>query len=43
MLRIEPQPFTEMKAHAEATYPNECVGAMIGTIDRRIAKIDLYK
>jgi proteasome lid subunit RPN8/RPN11 len=32
MLRIEPQPFTEMKAHAEATYPNECVGAMIGTI-----------
>jgi proteasome lid subunit RPN8/RPN11 len=32
MLRIEPQPFLEMKAHAEATYPNECVGAMIGTI-----------
>ena len=32
MLRIERQPFTEMKAHAEATYPNECVGAMIGTI-----------
>ena len=32
MLRIEPQPFTEMKAHAEATYPNECVGAMVGTI-----------
>ena len=32
MLRIEPQPFSEMKAHAEATYPNECVGAMIGTI-----------
>ena len=32
MLRIETQPFAEMKAHAEATYPNECVGAMIGTI-----------
>lgn len=32
MLRIEQKPFTEMKAHAEATYPNECVGAMIGTI-----------
>lgn len=32
MLRIEPQPFSEMKAHAETTYPNECVGAMIGTI-----------
>jgi proteasome lid subunit RPN8/RPN11 len=32
MLRIEQQPFAEMKRHAEATYPNECVGAMIGTI-----------
>ena len=32
MLSIESQPFAEMKAHAEATYPNECVGAMIGTI-----------
>jgi proteasome lid subunit RPN8/RPN11 len=32
MLSIESQPFAKMKAHAEATYPNECVGAMIGTI-----------
>ena len=32
MLSIDSQPFAEMKAHAEATYPNECVGAMIGTI-----------
>ncbi|MBI1352885.1 MAG: hypothetical protein GC160_00965 [Acidobacteria bacterium] len=32
MLRIEPGPMAEMIAHAEATYPNECVGAMIGTI-----------
>jgi proteasome lid subunit RPN8/RPN11 len=32
MLRIEQRPFAEMKRHAEATYPNECVGAMIGTI-----------
>ncbi len=31
MLSIESRPFAEMKAHAEATYPNECVGAMIGT------------
>ena len=30
MLRIENQPMAEMIAHAEATYPNECVGAMIG-------------
>ena len=32
MLRIEAGPMAEMIAHAEATYPNECVGAMIGTI-----------
>lgn len=33
MIKIEQQPFDEMKAHAEATYPNECVGAMIGTVE----------
>jgi proteasome lid subunit RPN8/RPN11 len=33
MLKIEAGPMTEMIAHAEATYPNECVGAMIGTTD----------
>ena len=31
MLRIARIPFAVMKAHAEAAYPNECVGAMIGT------------
>jgi proteasome lid subunit RPN8/RPN11 len=30
MLKIEKTPFEQMKAHAEATYPNECVGAMLG-------------
>lgn len=30
MLRIERVPFAVMKAHAEAAYPNECVGAMLG-------------
>ena len=33
MLRIEPDPMAAMVAHAEETYPNECVGAMIGSID----------
>ena len=30
MLRIAHEPFERMKAHAEAAYPNECVGAMLG-------------
>ena len=30
MLRIEPAPWREMVEHAQATYPNECVGVMLG-------------
>ena len=30
MLRIARIPFAVMKAHAQAAYPNECVGAMLG-------------
>ena len=30
MLRIAQEPFEQMKDHAEAAYPNECVGAMLG-------------
>ena len=30
MLRIARIPFAVMRAHAEAAYPNECVGAMLG-------------
>jgi len=30
MLRILRIPFAVMRAHAEAAYPNECVGAMLG-------------
>ncbi len=30
MLRIERIPFAIMRAHAEAAYPDECVGAMLG-------------
>jgi proteasome lid subunit RPN8/RPN11 len=33
MIRIESEPWTAMVAHARATYPNECCGAMLGTID----------
>jgi proteasome lid subunit RPN8/RPN11 len=33
MIRIESEPWAAMVAHAHATYPNECCGAMLGTID----------
>jgi proteasome lid subunit RPN8/RPN11 len=33
MIDIELEPWGEMVAHAEATYPNECCGAMLGLID----------
>ena len=33
MIHVERQPWREMVNHASATYPNECCGAMIGTID----------
>jgi len=33
MIRIETEPWQVMVAHARRTYPNECCGAMLGTID----------
>jgi len=33
VLRIEQSPWREMVGHAEATYPNECVGVMLGASD----------
>jgi proteasome lid subunit RPN8/RPN11 len=30
MIRIEPDAWREMVAHAQSTYPNECCGAMLG-------------
>ncbi len=34
MIRLQKAPFEDMTAHAESAYPNECVGAMIGsTVD----------
>ncbi|MEZ5366935.1 MAG: M67 family metallopeptidase [Bryobacterales bacterium] len=40
MIRIEEGPMREMIAHAEATYPNECVGAMIGKIENGVKTVD---
>ena len=32
MIRIEPEPWAAMVAHAREAYPNECCGAMLGVI-----------
>ena len=32
MIHIETEPWAAMVAHARETYPNECCGAMLGTI-----------
>jgi len=33
MIRIEPDAWRDMVAHAQSTYPRECCGAMLGVID----------
>jgi proteasome lid subunit RPN8/RPN11 len=33
MIEIEDQPWREMVEHARKVYPNECCGAMLGTLD----------
>jgi proteasome lid subunit RPN8/RPN11 len=33
MIEVELQPWRQMVAHAEAVYPNECCGAMLGSSD----------
>jgi proteasome lid subunit RPN8/RPN11 len=33
MIRIESEPWEAMVAHARQTYPDECCGAMLGSID----------
>ncbi|HUJ23919.1 MAG TPA: M67 family metallopeptidase [Bryobacteraceae bacterium] len=33
MIEIEQQPWREMVEHARSTYPNECCGAMLGSLD----------
>ena len=43
MIRIEPKPWEEMVAHARQTFPNECCGAMLGSIqgDKKVVKVAL--
>jgi proteasome lid subunit RPN8/RPN11 len=33
MIRIEPEPWAAIVAHARASYPDECCGAMLGVTD----------
>jgi len=33
MIRIESEPWAAMVAHAREIYPNECCGAMLGTVE----------
>ncbi len=33
MIHVEAAPWATMMAHARETYPNECCGAMLGSID----------
>jgi proteasome lid subunit RPN8/RPN11 len=33
MINIEPQPWAAMVQHAREIYPNECCGAMLGSVD----------
>ena len=43
MIRIEPEPWRQMVEHARSTYPNECCGAMIGSVEdgRKVVSIAL--
>jgi proteasome lid subunit RPN8/RPN11 len=38
-IRIEQEPWAAMVAHARQTYPNECCGAMLGSIDGEIKMV----
>jgi len=39
MISIEPAAWDTMVSHAQNTYPNECCGAMIGSIDGSAKKV----
>lgn len=43
MIRIEPKPWEEMVAHARQTFPHECCGAMLGSIqdDKKVVRVAL--
>lgn len=41
MIRIEAEPWRQMVEHARSIYPNECCGAMIGTVgdDGKVVRV----
>jgi proteasome lid subunit RPN8/RPN11 len=39
MIKIQPEAWGVMVAHAEKTFPNECCGAMLGTIDGAVKTV----
>jgi proteasome lid subunit RPN8/RPN11 len=41
MIKIDQKAWQAMVAHAEATFPNECCGAMIGAIDGDVKQVTL--
>lgn len=40
MIRLADEPFADMVAHAEAAYPDECVGAMIGSTEDGVKVVE---
>ena len=41
MIQIEPEAWRVMVSHAKTTYPNECCGAMIGTVDGDVKTVKI--
>ena len=41
MIKVDKKAWDVMVAHAEAKFPNECCGAMIGTIDGDVKHVTL--
>jgi len=41
MIRIDPAPWKRMVAHAQRAYPDECVGAMLGSNDNGVKKVSV--
>ncbi len=41
MIQIEPEAWQVIVSHAKATYPNECCGAMIGTVDGDVKTVKI--
>jgi proteasome lid subunit RPN8/RPN11 len=43
MIRIQSEPWAAMVAHARQTYPNECCGAMLGSMegDEKLVRVAL--